>query len=142
MSIARLVRFHYPAECAYPTPEEMEDGSITDRLEHGDFVALSYKKRVHVACVDRIFREQAQIRAVIHEVPSDCRFGPWSRRRWEVRSVDGQPVIEIVPFSEIICRVNLVNGALDQDSLERLAARGLNTGAVPTRDKAIIATFG
>ena len=80
VSISRLVRFHYPAECAYPTPEEMEDGSVTDRLEHGDFVAVSYKKRVHVACVDRIFREQAQIRAVIHEVPSDCRFGPWSRQ--------------------------------------------------------------
>ena len=142
VSIARLVKFSYPSDHAFPTPEELSDTPLAVKLEPGDYVAVAFKKRVHVACVDRVFPEQNQLRVVIHEVPSDCRFGPWSRRRWEIRSVGGQPQTEVIPNSEVVCRVTLINGALDQDSLERLAARGLATGAIPTRDKAIVSTFG
>jgi len=142
VSIARLVAFDYPLECAFPTREEMTSDELLESLRKGDMVAVRYASRVHVAYVERVFREQNQVELTVYEVPADCRFGPWVNRRWEIKNVSGQPVREVFPASEILCRVSLSNGALTNESLEKLSAQGLSTGLVPTRDKAISATYG
>ncbi len=142
ISIARLVLFDYPLASAFPTIQEMTSNELLETLRKGDLVAARYSSRVHVAYVERVFREQAQLELIIYEVPQDSRFGPWNNRKWEIKNVKGLPVKDVFPLSEILCRVTLQNGALSADSLEKLSALGLSTGLVPTRDKAIVATYG
>ena len=142
VSIARLVAFDFPLDCAFPAREEMTTDELLESLKRGDFVAVRFAARVHVAHVERIFRDQKQLELTVYEVPTDCRFGPWTNRRWEIKSANGQPVKDVFPSSEVLCRVFLSNGALTTESLEKLSAQGLSTGLVPTRDKAISATYG
>ena len=91
--------------------------------------------------MERIFAEQQQLDVAIFEVPKDCRFGPWANRRWELKKDQGRAVREVLPFSEVLCPVSLSNGALDMASLEKLSSRGLATGQMPSRDKALVATL-
>ena len=78
----------------------------------------------------------------IFEVPPSGRFGPWTHRKWEIASRDGNPVREVIPVNELLCRVTFVNGALDEQFLEKLFQYGLSTSSMLTRDKALIASFG
>ena len=142
VSVARLVVFDFPPDQAFPAVEEVSGSSILDSLTRGDMVAVSYRGRVHVAQITMIVPEPPQITATVYEVPADCRYGPWARRRWEVVTVNGRPVSEVFPESDIVSKVSLIHGALDGESLERLAAHGLSTGQMPHRDKAIVSTYG
>ena len=111
-------------------------------LKRGTFVAVRFGGRVHVASVERVFVDQEQLEVTIYEVPTTGRYGPWVHRKWEVCSRDGRVAREVIPATELVCEVSLQHGALTTDSLEKLSAAGYNTGAMPTRDKAIVATYG
>ena len=70
----------------------------------------------------------------LYHVPSDSRFGPWQRRRWELWALNGVNQVEVVTVAEILCKVNLAHGALDLDSLEALASLGVPTSVQPRRN--------
>ena len=74
----------------------------------------------------------------IYEVPKTQRYGPWNRRVWQVRT-DATNVVTrvIVPDTELLSEVTLVEGALSEMSLERLSRIGVDVGSMPHRDKAI-----
>jgi hypothetical protein len=138
VSVTRLVHFEFPSKYAEPTVGDVARGDdLFDHLNVGALIAISRNERVYVARVERLFKGQRQLEVHVMEVPKTCRFGPWARRIWEVMSVGGSPVKEIILAAEVFCLVSLQNGALDQKSLEMLASFGLPTGAIPRRDKAI-----
>ena len=67
------------------------------------------------------------------EVPKGERYGPWNRRRWEVKTgADGAVVKETIPYAEIYALVELSNGILTQRSLELLAASEVDVSSTPT----------
>ena len=66
------------------------------------------------------------------------RSGPWQRRRWDLLSdADGRVKKELLPESEILCEVSLQEKALTTESLERLAAFGVDVGTQPHRDRSL-----
>jgi hypothetical protein len=116
--------------------------NIIDTLKMGDMIAVEPRtsscRHVHVARVDRVFPNQGQFEVILFEVPSTQRFGPWQKRTWAVWLDDRNlPRKGIVVAEEVLCHVKLLEQALDQESLERLAVLGVQTGAQPRRDKAL-----
>ena len=108
----------------------------------GDFVAVETKLDQHtqifVARITRIFAANRQLEVCVYQVPDDQRFGPWNRRVWQVRTDSNHALTNIiVPDLELLCKVDLVEGALSEDSLERLTHLGVNVGQMPHRDKAM-----
>ena len=88
--------------------------------------------RVFVARVETFNAEQRQATVVLFEVPKGERYGPWHRRRWEVRTdSSGAVVKETIPYAEILTTVELQAGALTQRSLELLSAAGVEVSATP-----------
>ena len=67
-------------------------------------------------------------------VPTDARFGPWQRRRWDIHIDDHGPRTEIITANELITAVQLVNRALTNESLEKLIVASINVGAHSDRD--------
>ena len=66
--------------------------------------------------------------------PSE-RYGPWQRRRWELWADEhGSPYKETLGRGDVLCKVELVDAALTQTSLERLALVGVSVGDMPSRD--------
>ena len=50
------------------------------------------------------------------------RYGPWNRRAWEVRTDKSDVLTHIVALdTELLCKVELTEGALSEESLERLS---------------------
>ena len=124
VSVARLIRFHFPPHLAFPQAEEVLVASNLSGLKRGAFVAVRFCGRVHVASVERVFPEQEQLEVTMYGVPSSGRFGPWVHRKWEVCNRNGQIAREVIPSSELVCEVSLQHGALTTDSLEKLSAAG------------------
>ena len=87
--------------------------------------------------MDRPFWEQGLVQVTLYHIPPTARFGPWQRRPWEVWQEDGRDRSELLAASEVVCKVELTNSALTQDSLERLAAFGIDTGTQPSRDSTL-----
>ena len=84
--------------------------------------------------MERVFWADQQFHCTLFHVPGPERFGPWTRRRWEVMRdrVSGAVKQEVFGVSSFVCVVELENGALTVASLERLAAAGVGVGAMPT----------
>ena len=139
VSNARLVKYDYPVEHAVlDMGEEATGPDLIAALRPGDFVAVDLQSRIHVARVEQTFPAQDQLTVTIMEVPKDARFGPWVRRRWDIHCVkEGVPHRETVTRSEVLRKVTLKEGALDEGSLETLASCGVATGTMPNRDKAL-----
>ena len=113
-----------------------------DTLKPGTFVAVETKldttTQIFVARVTRVFAANRMLEVDIYQIPSNQRYGPWNRRVWEVRTDAANVVTRIiVPDAELLCKVTLVEGALSDDSLEKLARLGIDVGSMPHRDKAI-----
>ena len=140
VSVARLVRFEFPADWSGPEAAELEGkGELLNTLCVGDLVACeprtSQFHRIHGARVERIFRSERQIEVVLFHVPPGSRTGPWQRRRWEVwLTDDGNIRKEVVTEHELLCQVHLQEGALTTDALESLAGCGVDVGTQPRRD--------
>jgi hypothetical protein len=142
VSVARLIRFHFPANWSGPEASELAEqvGDLSG-IRVGDFLAveprISQNKRVHVARVDRPFAAQGLLQVTLYHVPTTARFGPWQRRPWEVWQDNGRDRSEMITSNEVICKVSLHHGALSLDSLERLAGFGIATGNQPSRDASL-----
>jgi len=142
VSVARLIRYHFPLDWAGPEAHELNDqvGDLSN-LRVGDHIAVEPKvltgKRIHVARVERVYVEQGLLQVVLYHVPQHARFGPWQRRPWEIRHEGGRDRSEVITASEVVCKVELKNQALTQESLERLALHGIATGTQPSRDASL-----
>ena len=121
---------------------EVPAGVPLSDLKVGNFVAVETKLDQHtqifVARIARIFAANRQLEVTVYQVPTDQRYGPWNRRTWHVRT-DSSNALSciVVPDTELLCKVELVEGALSEESLERLAHCGVNVGQMPSRDKAM-----
>ena len=142
ISLARLVRFKFPADWVEPEPGEVnssKDSFLCCRV--GDFVCVSPRtsqfSRVHVAKVEKMFFDQQQIEVSLYWVPPESRLGPWQRRRWKLWDENGIVRKEIISPSEFVCHVVLVEDALSQESLERLTAHGVPATHQPRRDSTL-----
>ena len=140
VSVARLIRFHFPPDWAGPDAFDNLEGSQSSlNLVRGDMVACEPQvlqgKRVFVARIDTVHPGQELAQVTLFKVPATARFGPWQRRPWEIwQDEDGRAKSEIATFPEVVCKVTLKDGALTTESLEDLARLGVDTGTVPSRD--------
>ena len=140
VSIARLIRFDYPADSVTMDVTEVPSRKDTiQNLKVGEYVAVELaKSRVNVARVMKTFREQGQAEVMVLEIATTDRFGPWTRRKWTTQNITpGVPRIEVVTEAEVLCTVELRNDALTEQSVVRLATLGIASGATPSRDKSI-----
>ena len=143
VAINRLIRYAYLVEWVREhEPMEDIDQPLIQRLNLGDFVAIEPRtqqnKRIYVAKVRNVIREQGMVEVSLYHVPAHARYGPWQRRPWTLWSnPDGQPRVEVVPASEVLCQVNLKNDALDLASLTSLAQCGVDVGSMPHRDHSL-----
>jgi hypothetical protein len=142
-SVARIVKFNFPLEYATPDLDEVPSGSeLMASLKKGDMIAVeprtSQFKRIHVARVERTFIDQLVAEVLLYHIPKTARYGPWEKRTWEVWLNDNaEPRREVITQSEIVCRVTLVEHALDRTSLAALAIHGIDTGRQPRRDHSL-----
>jgi len=144
-SVARLIKFHFPPNWAGPEPGDLpEEISNVKDLRKGDFVAVEpvlpwnkHKPLVYVARVERVHHNQELVSVTLFRVPDDSVFGHWNRRAWAPWYKDGEIQVHLLPYSEVLCRVTLQNGALTQESLEALGHLGVSVGVQPSRDKAM-----
>jgi len=142
VSVARLIRYHFPVDWAGAEANELAEqvGDLSD-LANGDYIAVEPKvltgKRIHVARIERVYRGQGLLQVVLYHVPTHARFGPWQRRPWEIRQESGRDRSEVITADEVLCKVELKNQALTQDSLEKLALHGVATGTQPSRDASL-----
>jgi hypothetical protein len=142
VSITRLVKFAYPVDWAEPDYAELMDGTARQQLAFKDMIAVEIKhgdgRRVFVARIERTFENSELPRVQLFRIPTTERYGPWQRRRWEVWTDNNAvPRSETLSRQDVLCVVELSEGALTQSSLEKLAATGVNVGAMPSRDAAL-----
>ena len=139
VAVSRIIRFHFPSGWAGPEPFTAEEKETAfNGLSIGSFIAMSFRDRVHVARVERVYDGQALCDVTVHHIAPECRTGPWQARRWSIMTDDaGAPKREVISPSEFLCSVTLVGGALSQDSLERLVAAGVPASNQPRRDGAL-----
>ena len=138
VSVNRLVRFAFPADWA---PVSSQTTSVLETMKSlvvDDIVAVQPRSsqfgRVYLGKVIAAYPLHNQIEVSLMHVPPDARFGPWQRRKWDIQSDDHGPKTEIITANELITAVQLVNGALTNESLEKLTVAGVNVGAQPHRD--------
>ena len=82
--------------------------------------------------------DQGMAEVCLYHVPPESRYGPWQRRPWAVWATnDGRPKIEVIPLTEILCKVILKDGALDIASLTTLSGLGVDVGSMPHRDHSL-----
>ena len=140
-SVARLIKFRFPKEWAGAEGAELRDGANLPQVKVGEFVCVSPKtsqfSRIHVARIDRIYREQGLLDVTLYWVPPGNRTGPWQARRWAVWSEQGAIKKEVVNQEELVCRVELKEEALTQQSLEALTACGVPASGQPHRDASL-----
>ena len=114
-----------------------------EKLSVGSFVAVQpdlpgLARRIYVGRVERTFPAERIAEVVLFRTVDTGRSGPWQRRRWDIwMCEDGRPRRELVPEGEILCEVTLQEQALTVDSLERLAAFGVDVGTQPHRDRSL-----
>jgi len=142
VSVARLIRYHFPVEWAGAEASELAEkvGDLTD-LTMGDYIAVEPKvltgKRVYIAKIERVYRGQGLVQVTLYHVPTHGRFGPWQRRPWEIRQDGGRDRSEVITADEVLCKVELKNQALTHHSLEKLGLLGVATGTMPSRDASL-----
>ena len=146
ISVARLIRFRFPKDWAGPEHHDLTHsvGAIA-QLKVGRFVACEPKasqhrergQRVHVARVERVWREQGLAEVTLFWVPPENRTGPWQARRWTVWAEDGVVHREVVTQSELICTVELSNDPLTHKSMEVLTTCGVPASGQPRRDASL-----
>ena len=142
ISLSRLIKFNYPVDFITTEEQELPPGVPLEALKVGSFVAVETKLDAHtqvfVARVNRKFTANRMLEVDVYQIPTNQRYGPWNRRVWELRA-DAMHVATriIVPDTELLCEVSLVEGALSELSLEKLARLGVDVGSMPSRDKAI-----
>ena len=133
--------FKYPVDCVGVDSSDPPLGLTLSELKVGDLIAIErrvgLKPQAHVARVLRTFIGNGYANVELYSVPSTERFGPWVRRKWSVLTDELGSKQEVVPESEILCTVNLVEGALDSPSLEKLALLGVPISGVPRLDSAM-----
>ena len=142
ISLSRLIAFRYPTEFITGEEQEKPPGVPLADLRVGLFLAIETKLDAHiqvfVARINRIFSANRMCEVDVYQVPPNQRYGPWNRRVWEVRTDTANNITRIiVPDTEILSEVSLIEGALNDVSLERLARLGVDVGSMPHRDKAI-----
>ena len=143
VSVARLIRFHFPVDWGGPEAAEVSpEQNRVRELRRGSFCAVSPRtsqySRIHVARVERIFVDQNQAEVTLFWVPPGCRTGPWQARRWGIwHDDDGVARKEIISEDELICPVELNEDALTQESLERLTLNGVPASHQPRRDSTL-----
>ena len=94
--------------------------------------------RIHVARIDQIFQDQGLAECTIYHVARNSRTGPWQARVWEVMlDSNGNVLKEVISEEEFVCPVVLINGALDNASLESLYLAGVPAVGQPRRDAAL-----
>ena len=140
LSMSRLIKFKFPADWAGPEAVEAdeESGSV-ERYRRGMFLCVasphSQNGRLHVARVEAIFAAQGQVEVSLYWVPPKGRTGPWQARVWTPwLDESSMPKKEVVSKHEIICQVELRDGALTQASLEKLTLHGVPATGQPRRD--------
>lgn len=140
LSVSRLVKFKFPADWAGPEAVEADDesGSV-ERYRKGMFLCVasphSQNGRLHVARIEAIFAAQGQVEVSLYWVPPKGRTGPWQARVWTPwLDESSMPKKEVVSKQEIICQVELRDGALTQASLEKLTLHGVPATGQPRRD--------
>ena len=140
LSVSRLIRFKFPTDWAGPEAVEVENEPDTmETYRRGMFLCVSSQssqyRRVYVARVEAIFAAQGQAEVALYWVPPKGRSGPWQARIWTPWLDDlGVPKKEVVTKDEIICQVELKDGALTQASLEKLTLHGVPATGQPRRD--------
>ena len=113
------------------------------KLVVGSFVAVQpdlpgLHQRVYLGRVERTFPAEALAELTLMRTSDTGRAGPWQRRRWDIWMCDdGRPRRELVPEGEMLCEVALQEQALTVESLERLAAFGVDVGTQPHRDRSL-----
>ena len=114
VATARLIKFHYPADWASIDFERDRDQVSNSReLRVGSMVAVlstrgRQEPRVFLARVESFSAAQEQATVVLFEVPKGERYGPWHRRRWEVKTdAAGAVVKETVPYGEILSLIHI-----------------------------------
>jgi transposase InsO family protein len=143
VSVARLIRFNFPIDYATPDLSELRQVKLDfDRIKVGSFVCVapnsSQFHRIHVARVERCFREQGMLECVLFHVLPNHRTGPWAARRWGIWTDEkGLLRKEVITEAEFICSVELVEDALTQESLEALTACGVPASHQPRRDSTL-----
>ena len=146
ISVARLVRFNFPKDWSGPEPSQEDAEASRDlvtKLVVGSFVAIQpdlpgLRQRVYLGRVERTFPAEALAELTLMRTSDTGRAGPWQRRRWEIWTHDdGRPRCELVPEGEMLCEVHLQEQALTVESLERLAAFGVDVGTQPHRDRSL-----
>jgi len=132
VSVARLIRFHYPADLVSTNV----DPPAKSDIRTGALVAFPLWNHVYLGTVLRHFTGDQLELLVLHVAESE-RHGPWLRRRWSYKlKPDGTSVKEIVPLQDIICVVELIEDALTPASLEKLAQLDIARD-MPRLDKAL-----
>ena len=140
LSVSRPIRFKFPTDWAGPEAVEVENEPDTmETYRRGMFLCVSSQssqyRRVYVARVEAIFAAQGQAEVALYWVPPKGRSGPWQARIWTPWLDDsGVPEKEVVTKDEIICQVELKDGALTQASLEKLTLHGVPATGQPRRD--------
>jgi hypothetical protein len=134
VSTGRLVHFNFPKAHLLDDAEEVAEAAKKVELKIDMTVAVEIeiqaRSRVLVAKIKRIFEVGDQLAVDLYTVPLGQRFGPWERRPWELLET------KQISRSEVICQVELVNRALSGESLERMAALGINI-AQPLADMSL-----
>ena len=92
---------------------------------------------MHVARIVQTYQANGYANVEIWSVTASDRFGPWNRRQWSVLTDEHGARYEIVPESEILCKVELEESALSSASLERLALLGVPVTGAIKHDSAI-----
>ena len=141
VAVSRLVRFKYPSDWVNEVGPAAPQQHEINQFRLGDHVAIephAHKGRVHIALVDTVYQDQGLLEVHLMHVPPDSRFGPWQRRPWTFwPTKEGHPKVEVVPVSEVLCKVTLQERALDLASLTTLAHLGVDVGSTPHRDRSL-----
>ena len=142
VALSRLLKFHFPASWAGPEHQDIEvNKCIISELKVGCFVCVSPRtstfSRIYVSRVERTFPGQDMAEVTLYWVPPGNRCGPWQARVWEVWQDKGVVKKEVVGANEILCIVQLQNGALTPSSLEALAVCGVPTAQQPRLDSTL-----
>ena len=140
LSVSRFIKFKFPTDWAGPEAVEVEKEPGTMEIyRRGMFLCVSSPssqyRRVYVARVEAIFAAQGQAEVARYSVPPKGRSGPWQARiRTPWLDDLGMPKKEVVTKDEIICQVELNDGALTQASLEKLTLHSVPATGQPRRD--------
>ena len=146
ISVARLVRFQFPAEWNGPelTPEDAAANcDLVSKLRVGSFVAVEpdlpgCRQRIFIGRVERTFPAERLAELSLLRTSNSSQAGPWQRRRWDLwMQEDGKVRKELVPEQEMLCEVTLKDQALTAEGLELLAVFGVDVGTQPHRDKSL-----